>query len=202
MGNQFNLVPECHEERWRTSLSDLGLAWRPYFSPRQWGDYEELDAIVAVRDYHQHWNDAWKPANKLFNAWHGGVIPLLGPETSVVHHGSDGDDCFICRSSQEVLGRLTWLRDHPDERERIRANIARRRLEIDDAAILATWRELFETVLLPEYDRMVDASPSRRALDRAISAGSYGLDWADRWRRYAVGRARAAIRGEEFRGFL
>ncbi|NEP60100.1 MAG: hypothetical protein F6K31_24355 [Symploca sp. SIO2G7] len=74
-GHQTNLAAELLEPAWEQELQALGLNWCPRLNSNRWDKYEEIDncwhnynnidAIVAVRSFDRQQNYPTKPATKL-----------------------------------------------------------------------------------------------------------------------------------------
>lgn len=200
-GNQFNLAPELHEEAWTNELNRMDLQWDLRLSHERWYDYSGVDGVIAIRSFRGHWNEIWKPANKLFNAWAAGAIPVVGPESAMLHHGTHRRDCMICHSVEEAISCIAELKESSELRALLRANGAERAMNYRRAAVARLWGDLIETVLVPMYWERSQSS-AKRSLHRIQAATTYLLDWGDRYRRYFGGRIAARFRGEVFRGYV
>jgi hypothetical protein len=200
-GNEFNLAPELRGKAWADMLEKLGLRWDPRLSHEDWYDYSEVDAVLAVRSFRGHWNELWKPANKLFNAWSAGTIPIVAPESAMVSHGRDRVDCMICASVDSVVACLHELVASQDLRRQLRCNGRERAAAFQSDAITDLWRRLIAEILVPTFDEL-SRDRGKWSLRRVESAVTYWLDWGDRYGRYLRGKVAARLRGEAFRGYV
>ena len=200
-GNTFNLAPELRGEDWRDALNRMGLCWEPRLSHEDWYDYSGVDGVIAIRSFHRHWNGAWKPANKLFNAWSAGAIPIIGRESAMLYHAAHRVDCMVCNSVDQLLACLDELRESKDLRRALRANGAERAAEFQRDEIVKLWVDVIDSVLVPTFQGL-HGRGVLWSLRRLESGATYLVDWGDRYRRYFTGKIAAKLRGEEFRGYV
>ena len=202
LGTEFNLDPELRSDVWLAGLKRLNLRWETRFPSQAWTRYDDLDCVVTIRGFHKHWNDIWKPASKLFNAWRADVIPLVSADSAMEWHGVAGEDYLRVDSLQHLLATLEQLKIDPSLCQKLRHNMARRRAEISGDVQLGNWVHLIDSLLVPAYFRKRRQGATMRVPAAAWRVLTYGLDWADRWRRYYGGRISAKLRAEEFRGYV
>jgi hypothetical protein len=163
-GDPGCLSDEMRGPVWEAILRELELTWH-FVGPEKWHDFREVDVVVAVRgfDRHRHGN---KPPTKLFNAWHAGVPAVLGRESAYQHERRSALDYLEVRSFPEVVEALRQLKADPALRRAMTANGVERARESDPAVITARWRDFFETIAMPAYEKWRHASQGRRALFR------------------------------------
>ncbi len=161
-GDPGCLADEMRGPVWDGILRELELSWH-FVGPEKWHDFREVDVVVAVRgfDRHRHGN---KPPTKLFNAWHAGVPAVLGRESAFQQERRHPLDYLEVGSFPEVVAALRQLKADPALRRAVAENGLQRARESDPAAITARWREFFETVALPAYEKCQRVPPWRRSL--------------------------------------
>jgi hypothetical protein len=132
-----NLQDSLNESGWRRRLEELGLRWR--IVPRwQWHDYSEVDAVVAIRSFSGR-DFGYKPATKLYNAWHAGVPSVIGAESAFQAERRSELDYIEAPSFEAAVNALRTLRDHVALRHAMVANGKRRAEESLPARLTKLW---------------------------------------------------------------
>lgn len=77
-------MPELQQPAWQEQLKALGLNWHVVTTSSRWHDYSDVDVVLAARAFGRPNSYAWKPATKLYNAWHAGVPAIFSGESSLL----------------------------------------------------------------------------------------------------------------------
>jgi len=157
-GREVNIVPEFKHPQWHEQLGHLGLQWRLISNVEYWNDYSEVDAVLAVRSFNKQGDYYWKPASKLYNAWHAGVPAILGCESAYQAERKSDLDYIEVASLDATLSALKQLRDDPELRRAIVANGRMRAAETQPEKLIARWRTFFADVAVPAYERWCNGS--------------------------------------------
>lgn len=150
-----SLHADFHAPKWRRFLAARGIDWvcdtKGPEGPTEslaWNDYREVDAVLAVRPKRRDLY-FYKPATKLYNAWHAGVPALLGPEIAyreMRRSELDYLEVTDMPSAQQAVERLAGdgqLYQRMIDHGRQRAG------EFSFEAITERWRMLLFDVLPP-----------------------------------------------------
>lgn len=149
-GVHFNLAPEIKTKKWEKELKDLGLNW--ITPPRsKWHDYSQADALVAIRSFERQENYLWKPATKLYNAWHAGIPAILGQEPAYEAEKKSELDFITVRSFNEAILQLKKLRDTPTLRNEMIENGFLRAKETEKNLITEKWIYFINEIAIPFY---------------------------------------------------
>lgn len=133
-----SLASELSGDAFRARIANLGVK---LVTPKQWNDYTEIDAVLAVRNIPSSYL-AYKPASKLYNAWAAGCPALLGPEPAfAVHRKSELDYFEVCNSA-DALGALARLKSEPELYSKVVANGLTRSREFTFDAVSRQWEQL------------------------------------------------------------
>jgi hypothetical protein len=152
-----NLAPELRDPDWAKKLSEMGLQWHLVSEFDRWSDYSQVDAIVAVRTFTRQ-SYTWKPATKLYNAWHAGVPAILGYDSAFRAERQSDLDYLEVFSPKDVIAALRRLRDEPAFRQAMIENGQLRAQETTPVAMTARWRSLLMNVVVPAYQDWCKAS--------------------------------------------
>lgn len=147
-GLEKNLAtPFCTNE-WKDQLRGLQLSWHLATDPAAWPDYSKTDAVLAIRDTESVVKS--KPAQKLYNAWIAGVIPLMGPEIGFREAGIPGEDFLEVRNAEEAIAALKALKANSELRQKLLQN-GKKKAEIYQVESIATeWVTQFQKCILPD----------------------------------------------------
>lgn len=156
-GLEENLLPELQGTAWREQVNTLGLQWNIVSDFEHWHDYSNVDAVLAVRSFTKR-DYTWKPATKLYNAWHAGVPAILGCESAFQAERKSELDYIEVTSIQEVVSALKQLRDEPKLRRAIVENGRIRAQETSPEKLTKRWSTLIIDTIVPAYDRWCKAS--------------------------------------------
>ena len=163
-GESINLAPQLKTAAWKKELNKMGLQWHLVDRDRShiWNDYSYVDAIVAVRKFHQQVNYTWKPALKLYNAWHAGVPAILGCESAYKQERRSEWDYLEVSSLEETLESLKHLHEDRDFRAKIVENSRMRAQEINSTKLTQLWQNLIAEKLIPAYECWCNSPGFRR----------------------------------------
>ena len=146
-GRCHNLAPELLDESFQNWMGEHGLELVTRFSPQQWGDYAEVDAVIAIRDFQNPWHQ--KPANKLVNAWLAEVPALLGPESAFRFYRRSDLDYFEINSPARLREVLLELKSNSDLVHRMRANARARQEEVGFESVTRCWIDTLDRCIKP-----------------------------------------------------
>jgi hypothetical protein len=189
-GLETNLAKELCDLAWENQLQNLGLTWSVRQRDR-WHDYSDVDAIVAVRSFQTDGYD-WKPASKLFNAWHAGVPAILGRESAYQNERKSELDYIEVGSVDEAMAALQKLQAQPKLRQAMIENGRIRAERTQPQAIARQWQKFLIEIAVPAYDRWRETSALSQqsyALVRYLTMESRGL-------RSQTRRVRGQIKGQ------
>jgi hypothetical protein len=150
------VAPEFHQPSWVEHLNALGLTWHLVDRDRRarWNDFSYVDAIVAVRQFHNTADYAWKPALKLYNAWHAGIPAILGQGESAYRLERRSNlDYIEVNTLDETLAALKRLRDDLEFRHAVIENGHRRAEETNPENIVKLWQTFVLDRVVPAYER-------------------------------------------------
>lgn len=167
IGHADNLAPELKDAAWQERLRGACGATFEMCDAGRWGDYSDVDAVIAVRAFRGR-RELHKPATKLYNAWLAGAPFIGGEESAYASDGSAGKNYLVARSPDEVIRLAARLAESPS----LRASLARHGLEaarnFNREATLRRWRTLVAETL-PEAALREECKGS---LARALSSGA------------------------------
>jgi hypothetical protein len=149
-GREQNLAPELRSDDFRKELASLGLELKIVSDATRWGDYSNVDAILAVRKIGPV-SFEFKPATKLYQAWHAGVPAIVGRESAFLAERKSELDFIEASSVNEVLSALKHLRDDAPYRARIVDNARTRAKETSEAALVEEWLRLLNDEAIPGH---------------------------------------------------
>ncbi len=154
-GEARNLSPQLQGNFWEQELKKMGLKWHLIGreSRDRWNDFSYVDAVVAIRNFHEKANYSWKPALKLYNAWHAGVPAILGCESAYQRERKNELDYIEVKSLDETFNALKKLLNDEQLRQKMMDNAKVRAQEISSQNIIRKWRYLFEQELVPFYKK-------------------------------------------------
>ncbi|MBD1840087.1 hypothetical protein H6F78_04430 [Coleofasciculus sp. FACHB-64] len=158
VGREENLAQELREPEWQEHLKDLGLQWEIVNSHDRWHDYTEIDAIVAIRNFDRKGGYSWKPATKLYNAWHAGVPAILGRESAFRSERKSELDYLEVTSLEDAITALKRLRDDQELRHAMIENGRVRAEETKAEKLVEQWRSFLTDVAVPAYERWCTGS--------------------------------------------
>jgi hypothetical protein len=150
-GLEKNLAPPFREPGWANSLKKIGVDWMAMTDPKQWCDYTDFDAVLAIREENHVFPR--KPAQKLYNAWLGGLIPILGPEIGFREERRSPLDFIEASNAEEALLAIKRLKNDPALCEAMRQNGAARSKQLTPEKIAKEWATIFSQHILPKARR-------------------------------------------------
>lgn len=141
IGPVENLAASFKAANTKALFSELGVEFLIRDNPREWHDFSDIDAFVAVRDW-SHGLIRTKPATKLVHAWLCKVPAFLGNEPAFRHWGSDGEDYFEVESPTDVAVLLSRFKQDPRLFQSVVEKGAAKSLLHDEDAVLRQWVRL------------------------------------------------------------
>jgi hypothetical protein len=166
-----NLAPELRDASWEKQVAGMGMKWLLPAQDR-WNDFSNIDAIVAVRSFDGKVY-GWKPATKLYNAWHAGVPAILGREAAYEAERKSELDYLDAESPQDVIASLKRMAKDKQFRAAMVENGCVRARETEPSKLVARWVELLTDVAVPELQRWRETSEfARQAFLRYRSVAS------------------------------
>jgi hypothetical protein len=172
-GIRASLHPDLRAPGWAAALEALGVAWEAdevaydagaaARATLRWPDYGAVDVVVALRPPDRRLHVA-KPATKLHNAWLAGVPAVLGPESAYRAERRSELDYMEAGSGAEALAAVASLVRDPARFAAMRAQGARRAVEVTPQAVAGRWRELLFATLPEQLEGA--AFRRRRAVPR------------------------------------
>jgi hypothetical protein len=154
-----SLAWELFQDDWKNTIKQLGLNWcyrGPGKAGQDWQDFSDVDVILAVRSFQGDDNFAWKPATKLYNAWHAGVPAILGRESAYQAERKSHLDYIECQTVEQVLDALKKLQDDSTFRQSMIDNGKERAKETATDILVHKWIDFFNAQVIPSYHRWCD----------------------------------------------
>lgn len=180
-GHDNSLAIELSSPDWQQALAKRELRWQTVANTNhwnqyhnlstRWNDYRDVDAVIAVRSF-----DLWqrrltnhfsnKPATKLYNAWLGGVIPILGVESAYRQTGNrvrdDRQDYVEVKSFSKLLMALDQLQENAEWRRSLLARGVAQQQDYTPEKIVRKWQVFLEAVAIPAYREWRNYAPRQR----------------------------------------
>jgi hypothetical protein len=158
-GTGANLASELLQPAWKEKLASLGLSWhfQRRGKPNGWMDYSYVDAVVAVRSFDEQ-DYTWKPASKLYNAWHAEVPAILGRESAFQDERKSDLDYLEVNSLDNLINTLIRLRDDKELYCSMVANGKIRAAETQPENLVTDWRNFLTKVAVPAYENWCNKS--------------------------------------------
>jgi hypothetical protein len=140
-------------------IRQLGLALK--LVPRKdWHDYREVDAVLAVRGPEKPrpagaksaiYSLQRKPATKLYNAWRAGVPAILSPDVAYEDLRRSEFDFLEASNVPEIIGSLRRLQADTALRQAMVRSGRARGEEFTPEKIAQEWIELLQHEIIPSY---------------------------------------------------
>lgn len=194
-GHDNSLAIELSSPDWQRALAERSLRWQVVANTNhwnqyrdlntRWNDYRDVDAVIAVRSF-----DLWqrrltnhfsnKPPTKLYNAWLGGVIPILGGESAYRQTGnrlrSSAQDYVEVESFSKLLIALDQLKADVEWRRSLLAQGAIRQQDYTPETIVRKWQVFLEAVAIPAYREWRNYAPWQRRQAMVVAKLSSNLN--------------------------
>lgn len=145
-------------EEWKIFLNKNNLNFQMKTNPESWNNYSDIDAVVAVRQFHYEtakklgkYPFISKPATKLYNAWHAGVIPIMGYESAFFSERKTKFDYIEVFTKDELKKEILKLKHDSSYRNAILQAGKARAKEINSQSITQEWINLIENEIKPCY---------------------------------------------------
>lgn len=162
LGHRDSLVAELMEPNWEKQLQQRGLNWLSVINTNtwnshqiidtRWNDYQHIDAIVAVRQFHlRRPRYRSKPATKLYNAWLAGVPAILGCELAYRAEGNAGVDYLEANSMAKLLTCIDRLQQDVVFRTKLVKKGQIRSIHYTPEVITQRWQQFLSQVAVPAY---------------------------------------------------
>ena len=158
IGRELNLASELKEPSWSEQLKAIGLNWYVINDRERWHDYSQVDAIIAVRSFSRQGGYSWKPATKLYNAWHAGVPAILGCDSAFRAERKSELDYLEVTTPAEAIAALERLRHDKVLRQAMIENGRLRAQETEPANLVAQWQRFLQEEASPAYKRWCSSS--------------------------------------------
>ena len=158
IGRELNLASELKDVSWFDKMKGIGLNWRVVDNRDRWHDYSDIDVIIAIRNFNHKKDYSWKPATKLYNAWHAGVPAILGRDSAFRAERKSELDYLEAASLEDVVTALIRLRDDQALRQAMVENSKMRAQETDPGNIVVQWQNFFQQKAIPAYERWCNSS--------------------------------------------
>ena len=151
IGTRSQLAPELASQTWTDALTSLNCHWTPIWDKSHWNNYNNLDAVVAVRSFKPNFY-LNKGFIKLINAcWHAGVPAILTPESGFLGERKSDLDFLLVTSLEETIEAVRKLKSNTQLYDQILANGYQRAQEYTIQTTLTKWLSFFEDVAFPAY---------------------------------------------------
>jgi hypothetical protein len=164
-GLEANLLPKFKTKKWQEQLNDLGLSWLIVQEFDRWNDYSHVDAVVAIRSFKQT-GFTWKPATKLFNAWHAGVPAILGCESAYQAERKSDLDYLEVSTLEETLQAIRRLKDNVHLRQSMVKQGRIRAQETTQSFLTNRWTYLLQKDLSENYEQWIQSKLYRETFWR------------------------------------
>jgi hypothetical protein len=162
-GDPVNLAAELASPGWQEQLrQSLGLRFL-IRSHENWHDYHDIDAVVAIRDFHGA-PQIHKPATKLYNAWLAGVPFIGGTDSAFQAEGNPRADYLIAQSAEELTHHLHRLTRDPELRRRLVEAGRIRAKDFTQESATKRWEQLVLEELPERAAAWTSLSPSAKCL--------------------------------------
>ncbi len=145
------------------TIKKMGLSFYiiDYTERDRWNDFSHIDAFIAVRSFkRKDWT--WKPATKLFNAWHAGVPAILGCESAYRAERRSELDYIEVHSPQEIIEALKRLRNDKKLYRAMVDNCKVRARQVSPEVITEYWMKFLADIAMPAYEEWRGASVAHR----------------------------------------
>ena len=189
-----NRSPVLGSFEFRRWLENHGFELVVGHEPRQWHDYSNIDAIIAIRSFaspHKH-----KPATKLVNAWLGNVPAILGPESAYRAIRCSEFDYIEVDSIEATQNALMMLRKNPDLRREMVKHGKLRAKAYTFESITQAWIDLLAGPIANEGERWFSDSALQKSYFLKRKLGGRLIDYAECLvqQRGAIGAIRHCLR--------
>lgn len=116
-GNEVNLCPELKSEDWLMFLQTNKLN---FVVPNvaRWHDYNNVDAVIAIRSFIDSDTFDTKPASKMINSWIANTIFISTGESAYIHEGKEKYSFVNVNSYDDLKNRILKLKSNLDEIEK------------------------------------------------------------------------------------
>ncbi|MGB5772059.1 MAG: glycosyltransferase family 1 protein [Crocosphaera sp.] len=161
IGSQSNLAQELLSESWINSLNKLGCRWYPIFDKKEWNNYKNIDAIIAVRSFDENRHDH-KPASKLINCWRAGVPAILTPESAYMNLRESTLDFCLVNSVEDCIESIKTLKDNGQLYLSMVENGKGRSQAFEEEKITEYWLTFFKDYVFPKYEEWMKMSEVER----------------------------------------
>lgn len=150
MGQTRNLAEELRSDGFRARLAELGMELVLRTQRPEWGDYRDIDVVLAVRGGKARWL-LTKPPSKLVNAWLAGCPAVLGSEPAFEALRHSELDYLRADDASSVLAALQRLRDEEGLYRRMVANGLVRAREYGIAEVARAWEAVLGGAIGSHY---------------------------------------------------
>ncbi|MGK7894500.1 MAG: hypothetical protein AB4372_12955 [Xenococcus sp. (in: cyanobacteria)] len=199
-GERHNLIYELRDLSWQETLEDLGLRWQIRNKGELWNDYSDVDVVLALRKFGYSWDHTWKPANKLYNAWLGGVPAILGQESSYQAERKSELDYLEVASYQQLISAIKRLKGDQELRRAMAENARVRAEEIQPLKLVKRWEDFLKNIAVPAYESWCHTSEVERQRFFQARSLAYKFYSTQRQLRLIKTKIECRIKGRSFVG--
>ncbi|MDJ0580395.1 glycosyltransferase family 1 protein [Crocosphaera sp.] len=164
MGSRSNFADEFKSEQWFKAIKELDCQWEPMFNPDQWNDYSNVDVVIAVRSFDGK-TYKYKPASKLVNCWHAGVVGIFPPESAFMAVKKSELDFLIVNSLGETIEAVKRLKNDPKLYLSMIENGQKRKPEFSEERLNEYWNSFFNNYVFEEYEKWLKITEFQRRTD-------------------------------------
>ena len=174
-GDPANLDSTLRTKAWAESLRTRTGAVFELRSAERWHDYNDVDAVVAARDFSGR-PQLRKPATKLHNAWLAGV-PFVGSNESALGSGGHSGRTYLSAGSPTgMLGRLEELSRNVEMRKTLVRNGWQQARELTNERMTARWLDLLKMDIPAAARRRESAGRITRGFENILNRASCAAD--------------------------
>lgn len=162
-GREEQLAPELRTAAWIASMEQERIRFRIISDPQRWKDYSDVDAVVAVRRFKKS-RYTWKPATKLYQAWHAQAPAIVGAESAFQAEQRSPLDFIEAETPEDVRNAILLLRDNRELRQKMVANGMARAAETTVSAIVERWRAILTDTATHGWKEWINTSRLARTV--------------------------------------
>ncbi len=150
LGLEIYLDPRLRDDPFRKRLADLGVEL--IIRERDWTNYRDLDAVLAVRHV-SPFDLSIKPPSKMINAWRAGCPGLLGAEPAFQQLRISDLDYLEVRTPDQAIEAVRKLKADPSLYEAMIAHGRQRAEEFSIDRLTTRWEEILHGPAAQAYER-------------------------------------------------
>ena len=174
-GHEENLVPAAKSDAFRTELARLGMSLVIKEKPADWGNYSDVDVVLALRGGDSFFR-ALKPAAKVTNSWLAGCPVIAGREHAYREIRQSPLDYFEVETADGVLASLRQLKSTPGLYEQMIANGRERAQPFTERAVAGRWIEALDGPISRLFECWGATTPAARRL-KYVAGRARNIVW-------------------------